>query len=78
MPPENPHHLSEGLPEQAFNKYRSMLTGLLNNIFVVDSAPAVRAGGTGGVVNITDFRPAVHGEIVVAAWALKRNVTHHW
>lgn len=53
-----------------------MFTGLLDKVILVNSATTVNASGTSGVVNIADFCPAVYGEIVVAAWALKRNVTH--
>lgn len=74
-PPKSLHHLSEVISGNISDKYRSKLTGLLDQVILADSDPAVRAGGTGGVVNIADFCPTVYGKIVVASWALKRNVT---
>ncbi len=52
-----------------------MFTGLLDKVILVNSATTVNARGAGGVIHIADFCPAVYGEIVVADWALKRNVT---
>ncbi|EKS6645441.1 hypothetical protein QCD58_004309 [Enterobacter hormaechei] len=53
-----------------------MVTGLLDNILFIDDSAAIDADDPGGIASIADFCPAVYGEIVVAAWALKWNVTH--
>ena len=76
-PPKALHHLSEVISENISDKNRSMVTGLLNDILFVDNSAAMDASDSGSIINIADFGPTVYGEIVVAAWALKRNVTHH-
>ena len=63
--------------EKISDEHRSMFTGFLDKVILVNSATTVNASGTGGVVNIADFRPAVYGELVVAARAFKGNVTHY-
>ena len=71
------HHLFGGLPEKISDEYRGMLTGLLDKVIFIDSSRAAGAGGTCGVVYIADFCPTMYGEVVVAAWTLKRNITHY-
>lgn len=73
---ENPHHLSEVLPEQIINKYRSMLTGLPDKVILVDSKSAVSTSGAVNIVHIADFCFGVHGEKVITARAFKWNVAH--
>lgn len=75
MPLKALHHLSEVISEKSSDKNRSMVTGLLNDILFVDNSAAMDTSDSASIINIADFRPTVYGEIVVADWALKRNVT---
>jgi hypothetical protein len=77
VPTEKLHHLSEVLSENISDECRGMLAGWLDKVILVNSATTVSASGSGGFVHIADFCPAVYGEIVVAARALKQNGVHH-
>ena len=63
--------------EEISDEYRGMFTGLLDDVILMDSAPAVSASGAGNIVHIVDFCSGVYGEIVITARAFKWNVAHY-
>ena len=63
--------------EEISDEYCGMFAGLLDKVIFVDSASAVSASAASSIVHLADFCSDVYGEIMIAAWALKKNVAHY-
>ncbi|MER3384904.1 hypothetical protein ABRP89_16420 [Pectobacterium aroidearum] len=64
------------LPERVSDEFRSVVTGLFNNIVFVDSPVAVGAGSSLDIICILDLDTTAYNQIMSTARAFKADFTH--
>ena len=71
------HRLTGQFLKNIADESGGIFTCLPDKFILTDGVPATQAGGTRGIVHITDFCAAVYDEVMTAGRTLKRNITHN-